>query len=224
MEKEKIGNPIKLHGTITDFQGRALQGAVVRLINDQFEDVYHTFTDEEGHYELFVRKGLYYTFYACKDYKINYLEYWAWNLPLYDDYELNARINGLEVYSLTAFRIKRGAPQLMLYFRPMSLIRSKSTADITVMQEGHEIINVCPELSAGDIKVTINHEISEIYEVNKVLEHAGGNQGIYAYLIHVSTNHVLNIYEYNRIDIEIFDKETKESGEGTLFWKEEKTL
>lgn len=221
---EKIGNHIKLHGTIADFQGQALQGAVVRLINDQFKDVYQTFTDEEGHYELLVGKGLYYSFYACKDYKINYLEYWAWNLPLYDDYELNARIDGLEVYSLTAFRIKRGDPQLMLYFRPMSLIRSKSTADITVMQEGQEIINVCPALAAGDIKVTINHEISEIYEVNKVLEHAGENQGIYAYLIHVSTNQVLNIYEYNRIDIEIFDKETTEYGEGTLFWKEEQTL
>lgn len=214
----------RLYGRITDFDGEPLQGAVVRLINDQFEDIYHTFTDKAGCYELLVRKGVYYTFYACRDYNVRFLEYWAWNVPLFDDFELNARIDGLEIYSLTAFRVKRGFPQLMLYFRPMSLKRSKAIDQSLGMQEGYSIIDISPDLSKEDIKVTINNEASEIYEVNKVAEYAGENQGIYAYLVHVSTNKALNIYEYNQINIKLFDKETKEKGEGVLFWKEERTL
>lgn len=40
---------------------------------------------------------MYYNFYACKDYSVNYLEYWAWNLPLFEDLEINPRIDGVDV-------------------------------------------------------------------------------------------------------------------------------
>lgn len=215
---------IKVFGRITNFEEEPLKGAIVRLVNDQFEDIYNTFTDEEGNYELFVQKGLYYSFYACKDYNINYLEYWAWNLPLFNEIELNAKIDGLEVYTLTAFRIKQGFPQLMLYFRPMSLKRAKILNQTADLLKDSEIIDISPDLSKDDIKVTINNETSEIYEINKVLEYGGNNQRIYSYLIHVSTNKVLNAYDYNRIDIKLFDKETMEQGEGTLFWKEDRAI
>lgn len=215
---------IKVFGRITNFKEEPVKEAIIRLLNDRFEDIYNTFTDEEGNYELFVQKGLYYTFYACKDYNINYLEYWAWNLPLFNDIELNAKIDGLEVYTLTAFRIKQGFPQLMLYFRPMSLKRAKTLNQTADLLKDSEIIDISPDLSKDDIKVTINNEASEIYEINKVLENGGNNQRIYSYLIHVSTNKVLNTYDYNRIDIKLFDKETMEQGEGTLFWKEDRTI
>lgn len=168
-------------------------------------------------------KGMYYAFYACKDYGVHYLEYWAWNIPAYQDIEMNSKIDGLEVYSLRAFKVFRNFPQLMLYFRPMSLKRSQPLRENIQMLDSSEIIDIAPNLTKDDLKVFINGKKSEIYQINKVQEYADQNN-IYAYLIHVSLDSTTNLFEYNRIDITIKDDETGEFGMGTTYWKEEATI
>ncbi|MEW8957132.1 hypothetical protein [Clostridium sp.] len=152
--------------------------------------------------------------FACKDYGVNYLEYWSWNIPIFDDMEINPRINGLEVYSIKAFRVQWGFPQLMIYFRPMSLSRSRSRSE-------EEKNDIAPKLTKEDIEVHINGERSEVYVVNRILEYVGENSYMTGYLIHVSLNKEVNKFTYNKIDVAIVDRETDERGEGSVFWKED---
>ena len=226
-----VNEQVKVYGKVTDFNGTPLSGAEVRLMNDKFEDIHVTYTDDQGNYEIKAEKGVYFHFYACKDYKVNYLEYWAGNIPIFDDMELNAQIDGLEIYSLTAFRVKWGFPQLMLYFRPMSLKRANELEKIgninfkeKIVDESIKIIDIAPELTKEDIEVHVNGEKSEVYQVNKVLEYGSEGQSIYSYLVHVSLNKDVNKFEYNKVHLSLFDRKTGERGEGSVFWKEEETV
>ncbi len=63
--------------------------------------------------------------YICKDYAVKNLEYWAWNVLAYHDVEIDARIDGLEVYAINAWMPQGATPSMQIYFRPMSLRRVK---------------------------------------------------------------------------------------------------
>jgi len=222
-------NYVKLQGVVTDFNNAPLEGAVVALKNTSFENLYETYTDKDGKYEIEVKKGLYYTFYACKDYRVNYLEYWAWNIPLYEDKVIDAKIDGLEIYGVNIFQVQGGYPALMIYFRPMSLTRGlKLETDGNL--DSLEIIDISPELEKEDIEVYWDDRKMAIYEVNKVMEYGGKikdlNQHIYSYLIQIELpiEYKEKLYKYNKIDIKLKDKETGERGEGTIFWKKEQAI
>lgn len=49
-------------------------------------------------------------------------------------------------------------------------------------------------------------------------------QALIAYLIHVQLPENLNKYEYNKITITLYDNETHERGQGSLFWKADKSI
>lgn len=229
---------VKIYGKVTDFNNTPLSGAIVRLINNKFEDLYITSTDDDGKYELEIEQGLYYTFYACKDYKINYLEYWAWNVPIFNDMKLDARIDGLELYGLNAFRVQGAYPSISLYFRPMSLKKGKELEELAYWNSKTktdkkfiEILDICPELSKKDIEVQIDGEKVEVFEANKILEYCGKadcdkNQYIYSYLIQIAlpASYRNRKYEYKKIHITLTDRKTGEKGEGSVFWKEEKSM
>lgn len=215
---------VKLSGRVEDFNGNPLEGATVRLDNHRFTPVVEVLTDENGCYEIEAEPGLYHDIFICKDYGVHNLEYWAWDIPLFEDRVINARIDGLEIYSLRAFRVKYyGIKQVMLYFRPMSLAKGKQFKEDKSLLEG-PIINIAPELHKEDIEVRIEGVPSTIYAVNKVLESAGENQHIYAYLVHVSHEPDLNYNQYHRIDLTLTDRDTHEKGEGTVFWKETEVI
>lgn len=231
-------NKTKLYGKITDFNNMPLSEAVVRLISDKFEDIHVTYTDTNGNYELEVEKGTYYTFFACKDYNINHLEYWAWNVPIFDNMELNARIDGIEIYALNAFRIQGAHPAISLYFRPMSLKKGKKLqelgywdSDTKTDKKAVDIFDIAPELSNSDIEVYVDDKKVEVLGVNKTLEYVGKNidnkdEHMYGYLIQVSlpADYRATKYDYKKIHVVLNDKETGEKGEGSVFWKEPKTL
>lgn len=224
---------VKIYGKLVDFNNNLLPGADIKLLSDKFEILYSASTDENGKYEMKIKKGIYYAFYACKDYKINYLEYWAWNVPIFDDTELDARIDGLEVYALNAFQVQGAYPAISLYFRPMSLERGKELERLgawdsqTKIQKKYlEIFDSCPKLSKEDIEVQVDGEKAELLQVNRVLEYSGKfddrDQYMYAYLIQVGfpDNYRNKRYEYKKIHITLIDRENGEKGEGSVFWKE----
>lgn len=82
---------IKIHGRVKDFHNQSMSGAIVRVLNDHFEVIAQTYTNDDGQFEIILNKGLYYALYACKDYGVQYLEYWAWNIPAYQDIEINPK-------------------------------------------------------------------------------------------------------------------------------------
>ncbi len=215
---------IKLYGTITDFKGNPLTSADVMILSREFEPIYKTVTNEKGQYEMNVKPGIYASFYACKDYAVNNLEYWAWNVPIFKEMQLNAEIDGLEVYAINGFQVQGASPnRVMLYFRPMSLKKGKS-----LMESGKldtvDIFNMAPKLTNDDIDMVINDEKVEVFQINRVLEDVENNQKQTAYLIHVQLPENLNIYEYNKITITLYDNETNERGQGSLFWKADKLI
>lgn len=52
------------------------------------------------------------------------LEFWAWNLPAYDDMELDIRYDKLELYGTNVISEYGGRKELLIYTRPMSVTKS----------------------------------------------------------------------------------------------------
>jgi len=58
-----------------------------------------------------------------------------------------------------------------------------------------------------------------ILRVNKVTEQVGEHQFIYSYLVHAQAKIPIEPEKYMKIHVSVFDRETNERGEGSLFWK-----
>ena len=85
-------------------------------------------------------------------------------------------------------------------------------------------IDFAPDLSKDDIEVRIDEKVVEIFEVNKVKESTGKNPmtrglPIYGYLIQFALPGKGIGPDPIRICVTLTDRETKEKGEGCLFWR-----
>jgi len=207
---------VRLHGRVTDFEDRPLDNAVVRMLGRDFRrDVATAVTDEHGMYGVEIEGGTYLAVWICKDYKEKALEYWAWHVPVYDDLELNARVDGLEVYGLNAFW-PRHASVLMVYFRPMSLKRFQAWEAVKHGEPG--LIDISPDLGPEDIEVSIDGEPAPLLSVNKVREQTPPDY-MDAYLVHVQADGILATDAYRKIGVAVVDRETQEKGEASVFWR-----
>ncbi len=202
---------VKVYGRLSDFEDNSLHKGDIFLLDNNFNIVNKAKTDETGHYEMMVEKGRYMGLAGVKDYAESNLEFWAWHVPVFNDLEINMRNDSLEVYALNAFMPQGGYPQIMLYFRPMSLKRYK----IKQKNELKEIY-IAPELQVDDIEVTINDKTATILELSEVIE-AAGEESMKAYLVSLAKPE-LNA-DYNVIHIVLNDRELDEKGEAILFWK-----
>lgn len=214
---------VKLFGKVTDFMNNPLSEAFIRVQDETFRyDIANTFTDQNGYYELLLDKGTYSSVWICQDYQETQLEYWARNVPIFSDLELNARVDGLEVYGGNVFRI-HGYNQLMIYFRPMSLKRGNFLRNNDLIKS-LQVIDTCPNLTFDNIHISVNNHDTTICQISKVRESIGNDQFMYSYLVQIDLNSKLNIHDYNKIHISILDEETGERGEGSIFWKDVDTV
>ena len=219
---------IKLYGKVTDFDSNPIEGAIVEIKNKRFETVYRTISDTEGRYRLDVDEGRYIAMYVCKEYAAKNLEYWAWNVLAYQDLEINPRIDGLEVYAINAWVPQGAMPSVQIYFRPMSLRRAKELSQRLGVGfpasknelKSLEVIDIAPKLTKEDIDVTVNNQPVEVFEINRLMEAIGEDQSMHAYVVQTSSPKRQMCLDYSRINIVLRDKETGETGEGCLFWKE----
>jgi hypothetical protein len=208
---------VKLHGKVTDFEGKPLDKAQIRVLGRGFgKDVASALTDESGMYQLEVEEGTYLAVWICKDYKEKTLEYWAWHVPIYGDLELSARVDGLEVYGTNAFW-PRYRQVLMVYFRPMSLKRYNSF--VSGKTDAPGAIAIVPSLTAEDIQVTIDGQPAPVLGVSKVREQTSSEQYMEAYLVQVKAEGIYDTDAYRKITLAITDRETAEKGEGSVFWR-----
>lgn len=126
---------VSISGTITDFNGNPIDSCAVMIMNPDFSTAYETVSDDSGRYALSgVPRGKYACLYALRlkeyprqnmvDEPDMRLEFWAWNLPAYDDMELNIRYDKLELYGTNVISEYGGRKELLIYTRPMSVTKS----------------------------------------------------------------------------------------------------
>ena len=174
-----------ISGKVTDFNGKSIDSVTIRLKNRTFANVYETLSDSNGNYSLNVNKGDYYCLYAIKlsEYRVNRLEYWAWNVPVYEDMVINPQYDRMEIYGINVFE-PQVTPQetYMLYFRPMSLLKtlelvSKQKVDDKLFQTAkqtdgllsseNKLIDMSPNsITAEELTIEINGVAAEIVGIN----------------------------------------------------------
>jgi hypothetical protein len=233
------GKVYEMKGKVTDFNGNAIDSATVKLMNEKFETLYETLSDKNGDYSLKVKEGNYYCLYAIKlrDYRVNRLEYWNWNVPVHQNMTINPQYDKMEIYGINVFEPKV-TPQetYMIYFRPMSLhkslqlvsaqkIEKKSFKEAgrteELLDKSNKLINISPDsITKNELEIEINGIKSEIVGINKVTEYARGFQ-MYGFCVQVlkpMQSHKLKS-EYDFISITLNSAETGEIGKGEAFVK-----
>ena len=213
---------VKVFGRVTDFDGRPIEGASVELKNSRFDNAAQALTDKDGRYSLAAPKGVYMALTAVKDYRVKSLEYWAWSVPAEKDIEINPRFDRLEVYGLNAWSVQGGYPSLMIYFRPMSLIRTgRVVADAGGMEKLGElpVLDIAPELEPGDIQVTIDGRPVKVLQVSRVREASGTSQYLFGCVVQVPWPDPKPAADVFPVTVAIVDRATGEKGEGCLFYR-----
>ena len=230
-------NTVRLYGKVTGFNNKPIDSASVWLKNKingialkdkrkLFDNAYETFTDKDGNFSIEVEKGIYYCLYAIKevDYGKTKLEYWAWNLPIYNDLEINPKYDRLEVYGINAFEPQAGPFETyQVFFRPMSLTKAlKLPKKIT-----SEIIDIAPKkIVKEDLKVQVNGIDVEIVSLNRVKEFSR-KKYMYGYFMQILKPKAGEIgipasemvAGYDKISITLHSRETNEKGKGEYFIK-----
>jgi hypothetical protein len=229
-----------ISGQVTNFKGQALDSVTVRLKNKSFENSYETLSDKDGNYSIKVKEGDYYCLYAIKlpEYRVNRLEYWAWNVPVHKDITINPQYDRMEIYGINAFE-PQVSPQetYMLYFRPMSLSKSlnlvsdqeidKSEFEETkqtesLLNKSDKLINISPDsISPEELTIEVNGVKAEIVGINKITEYARGFS-MYGYCVQIikpDSKSENSEIEYDLISITLNSKQTGEIGKGEAFIK-----
>ncbi len=227
---------VTLYGQVTDKNNEPVDSASVWLknkinnldINNKrilFDNAYETLTDSNGKFSIAVEKGTYYCLYAIKesDYGKTKLEYWAWNLPIYDDLEINPQYDRMEVYGMNASEPQTGPfDTYQIYFRPMSLTKA-----LALPKGKMDIIDIAPKtISKEELRVQLNGYDAEVVSINKIDEYARGTI-MYGYLIQIkkpkeayAQDHSSQAAKgYDKISITLSSKETNEMGKGEHFVK-----
>jgi len=217
-----MDNTVRISGILSDFNGNPLPNGEVYIKDaDLSAYAYAAKTDENGKFAIDAKKGSYMAITGVTDYAINFLEYWGWNIPAFEDMEINMRIDGIEVYGINAFLIQRSRPNItmMVYFRPMSLVKCKIVRN-TINPNSESIVDIAPELEIGDIDITVDGQTPAIMGINRVTERAMENQiKLTGYLVQLTVPESVYHREYVKIHISLRDRATGERGEGCLFWK-----
>ena len=227
---------VTLYGKVTDFNNKPVDSASVWLKNrldnvtvankrTLFDNAYETLTDNDGNFSFEVEKGTYYCLYAIKesDYGKTKLEYWAWNLPIYKDMEINPQYDRMEVYGINASEPQTGPfNTYQIYFRPMSLTKA-----LKLPKGKLEIIDIAPKtITKEELSVQLNGVTAEVVSINKIDEYARGTT-MYGYLIQIlKPKHDQSLIKttemaegFDKISITLHSKETNEMGKGEYFVK-----
>jgi hypothetical protein len=225
---------VRIYGQVTDFKDNPIDSVTVRLKNKSFENLHETITDKYGYYTMKVEKGTYNCLYAIKlaDYGKKNLEYWAWNIPAYNNLELNPKYEKMEIYGMNAFEPQVSPHETyMVYFRPMSLSKaivfqgnmSKKEIEEEAIAEKNTIDIAPTTISKEELLVSINDFKSEVVSINKITEYARRTY-MHGFLIQIKkpmNSEKLDL-DYDKISIVLHSKETGEYGLGECFVKRSK--
>jgi hypothetical protein len=204
-------NKVILSGKVTDYDGNPIDSAIVLIKDQNFKDLYTTFSDTDGKYSVEVEKGTYYGLASVRmqDYGKTKLEFWAWNLMVDNNMNLDIKYDKLEVYGVNVFRVQGAYPGYTIYFRPMVLSR--------YFEENTDQNNpdLAPEKENLDIQVYINDEPVQINLIQQVKEFAGKDT-LNAYLVDTELGNNKD-GEKTKIRLVLKDKKYGDMGEAYYF-------
>jgi hypothetical protein len=210
----------RVSGVIQDAKGEPQSNADISIKNQAFDNIVVDQADETGRFSLLLDSGLYYALYACKDYKVKNLEYWCWNLPVFQDLEFSITIDGLEIYAVNHYRIQLGPVYpFNLYARVMSLEKSK-TYTVGSESESSDHIDIAPDLGDLELECSINGTPVAVNNVQMILEKYPEMPSISGFLATILDTAAIRNGEYNRLDINAKDHASAEIGQATYFWRE----
>jgi len=232
----KAQKTVTISGTVTDFNSKPIDSVTVCVKDKSFKDLFTTISDKDGKYSLKVTKGRYTCLYAInlKHYGKSKLEYWAWNIPAFNDLEINPQYDRMEVYALNVFE-----PQVepydtyMLYFRPMSLTKALGLQSGDYNKKKfeqdagarHDTINIAPKnITPEELTVRINDQNVKVVQVHKIIELAKGIN-MYGYMIQVLKNKdEVKPTDIDKVTVILHSNETNETGRADCFYEKVKYL
>jgi hypothetical protein len=229
-----------ISGKVTSFEGQPLDSVTIRLKNKNFENLYETLSDKNGNYSIKVKEGDYYCLYAIKlpEYRVNRLEYWAWNVPIHKNTIINPQYDRMEIYGINVFE-PQVTPQetYMIYFRPMSLSKTlqfaseqkinknefeKTKKTESLLNDSEKTINMSPNnISPKELIIEVNGLKAKIVGINKITEYARGFNmfGYFVQILKPDNKPENSELEYDFISITLNSKETGEIGKGETYVK-----
>ena len=168
-----VNASITIEGTVTDKNGNPVSKCDV-FINEQrwtADHSYHAKCDSEGRYEIEIEEGHYNSIYICDEEKYGKtaLEFWGWNLDLYESQTINATFDTLEVYSLATWASNGGSSSLFASFRPMSLSQPEFRNELV---DGNKlaVLDVTPNINSSSILGSIDGDELVLLNLNWALE------------------------------------------------------
>lgn len=197
---------ITITGKVTDFNNNPIDSAIIEIKNNNSKTLYTTYSSKTGDYSMSIDEGLYFAL-SCirmRDYGINNLEFWAWNVQAFNNITLNIHYDKLEIYGVNVFRIQCAYPGYTIYFRPMSLTRFLN-----------KMTDISPSIENLDLSVEINGRNVKINSVQKVSEF-NNTQKIYGFLIQTDLTDSAN-NDFDIIKIVGRDKENGDMGEAIYY-------
>lgn len=204
--------PVTITGRVTDFDGNPIAGALIEVKTNNFDMKYHAYSDIVGNYSVDVEPGTYLGIAAVRmqEYAKSKLEFWAWNVPAYQDMTINMRYDRLEVYGLNVFRIQGAYRGYTIYCRPMSLSKYMEW-----QKNPSAVMDLAPDNDKIKIEVTINGYPARVNMIDQVKEFAGENH-CSGYMIYTELG-TTTTKSYDEIRVTITDLETGEQGEAVYF-------
>lgn len=218
---------VTIKGHVTDYQNNPLDSVNLGWQDAGFtREIFGTMTDENGYYEIQLKKGRYHNMGALNmsQYIVTgsdlpeqdlRLEFWGWNFIADRDTTFNIQYHRLEVYGLNVFRIQGGTPAYTIYCRPMSLTRALVYG---LPSEGR--VRLAPSSENLKIKVTVDGEEVTVLSKQEVEEYWSNTESTNAYLLTVSLPKDKNNRSYRVFRVQMEDLENGDMGEATYFYEE----
>ncbi len=149
-----------ISGTVRYADGRVAANCRVLVLQPAFDPLKEVRCDASGRYRLTLEAGTYNAIAILDEgYGKTTLEFWAWNVRVAGDLVLDAVIGQLEVYNLSVWNSKGGAPSFFVSFRPMALDRALANrpAEMRVVQDDTLLVqDISPTLSRETVRVAVD--------------------------------------------------------------------
>jgi hypothetical protein len=183
----------RLTGVARYADGRVVPNCRVLVLHPAFDPLHETRCDTEGRYQLILDAGSYNAVAILDDgYGKTTLEFWAWNVRVGGDLVLDATIDRIEVYNLSLWNSKGGAPSLFIAFRPMSLDRVGAAPQPRIVEHDTLMVqDLSPALTRGQVRVTVDGTPAEVESLQWYFERyfdqtAGAHRYLPACLVQVA--------------------------------------
>lgn len=197
-----------IYGIVQNEQKEPVANAMVALLDTNFQIAFSTETDKNGKFFLQADSQFYPHFIVEKEYGKTYLEYWANNINLKNNLEINPKIGGLELYKLGFFSSMdmENFKSIMIYFRPISLRHFKANEKV-----------IAPQIKKESVTISINGEFYEILLMKTIIEYTEGVEApVTAYAFKIAADS-LDFNGNNRLEVSATD-DYGEYGESVLFF------